>query len=188
MALARTFAVALVGVDGHVVEVEADLNAGIPALSIIGLPDASLYEARDRVKAAVLNSGEEWPQRRITLGLSPASLRKTGSSFDLAMAVAVLGAANAVPLGPLASLILLGELALDGRVRPVRGVLPALLAAARAGFDRVVVGEANVAEAQLVPDVRVQARSVAEEVARAVLQAGTAQRPAQAAATGRLAK
>ena len=155
MALARCFAVALVGVDGHVVEIEADLNAGIPALSIIGLPDASLYEARDRVKAAVLNSGEEWPQRRITLALSPASLRKTGSSFDLAMAAAVLGAAGAVPVDAARSMIMLGELALDGRVRPVRGVLPALLAGTRAGFERAVVAQANLAEARLVPGLRV---------------------------------
>ncbi len=155
MALARTYAVAVVGVEGHVIEVEADLASGIPGLAVIGLPDASLYEARDRVRAAVTNSGEDWPLRKITLGLSPASLRKTGSSFDLAMAIAVLGAAGSVPVDPARSMILLGELALDGRVRPVRGVLPALLAAGRAGFTRAVVGRANVAEARLVPGLSV---------------------------------
>jgi magnesium chelatase family protein len=155
MALARCHAVALVGVDGHVVEVEADLNAGIPALFVIGLPDTSLYEARDRVRAAISNSGELWPQRRITLALSPASLRKTGSSFDLAMAIAVLGAAGALPIEPTRGVIMLGELALDGRVRPVRGVLPALIAAGRAGFERAVVPQVNAAEARLVPAMRV---------------------------------
>ncbi len=84
MALARTRAVALVGVRGHLVEVEADLAQGLPGLTLIGLPDASLAEARDRMRAAVVNSGEAWPQRRITLGLSPASLPKRGSGYDLA--------------------------------------------------------------------------------------------------------
>lgn len=84
MALARTRAVALVGVRGHLVEVEADLAQGLPGLTLIGLPDASLAEARDRMRAAVVNSGEAWPQRRITLGLSPASLPKQGSGYDLA--------------------------------------------------------------------------------------------------------
>src|SRR3954454_15179890 len=157
MALARTYAVALLGVDGHVIEVEADLGNGIPGLSIIGLPDTSLYEARDRVKAALVNSGETWPQRRITLGLSPASLRKTGSSFDLAMSVPLLEAGRGLSLEGAGSMVLLGELALDGRVRPVRGVLPALLAATRAGFTRAVVAKANAAEARLVPGLRVHA-------------------------------
>jgi magnesium chelatase family protein len=155
MPLARTHSVAVVGVEGHVIEVEADLAAGIPGLAVIGLPDTSLFEARDRVRAAVTNSGETWPQRKITLGLSPASLRKTGSSFDIAMAVAVLGAAGDLPVETVTGLVLLGELALDGRVRPVRGVLPALLAGSRAGFTRAVVAHANAAEARLVPGLRV---------------------------------
>jgi magnesium chelatase family protein len=164
MSLARCHSVALVGVDGHVVEVEADLNNGIPGLVIIGLPDTSLYEARDRVRAAITNSGEEWPMRKITLALSPASLRKTGSSFDLAMAMAVLGASGAVPLTSATTMIMLGELALDGRVRPVRGVLPALLASTKAGFDRAVVAQANVAEARLLPDLRVHGVSCLAEL------------------------
>ena len=97
MPLARALSVALIGVDGHVVEVEADLAQGLPALSVIGLPDAALAEARDRIRAAIVNCGEAWPQRRITLALSPAALPKRGSSFDLAMAAAVLAANTAVP-------------------------------------------------------------------------------------------
>lgn len=155
MPLARTFSVALVGVEGHLVEVEADLAQGLPGLSLIGLPDAALNEARDRVRAAIVNSGESWPQRRITLGLSPATLRKSGSHFDLAMAVAVLAAAGSVPAGALSGLVLVGELGLDGRVRPVRGVLPATLAAAAAGMSRVVVPASNAAEAALVPGMSV---------------------------------
>src|SRR5664280_2076887 len=128
MPLARTLAVALVGVEGRLVEVEADLAQGLPGLTLVGLPDTSLQEARDRIRAAIVNSGESWPQRRITLGLSPASLPKRGSSFDLAMAIAVLAAAGGVPTALLADTVLVGERGLDGRVRPVRGVLPAVQA------------------------------------------------------------
>jgi magnesium chelatase family protein len=153
MALARAWSVGLVGLDGHVVEVEADLAMGLPGLSVIGLPDAALAEARDRVRAAVVNSGEQWPQRRITLALSPASLPKRGSGFDLALAAAVLAANRAVPAQALVGRVLLGELGLDGRVRAVRGVLPAVLTAARAGLLRAVVPTENLAEASLLPDV-----------------------------------
>uniref|UniRef100_UPI003703B5DC magnesium chelatase domain-containing protein n=1 Tax=Candidatus Frankia nodulisporulans TaxID=2060052 RepID=UPI003703B5DC len=120
MALARTQAVAVLGVEGHLVEVEADLAAGLPRLTLVGLPDAALHEARDRIRAAVVNSGERWPDRRITIGLFPATLPKAGSGFDLAMAVAVLGAAAVVPRDALRGWLFLGELALDGRVRAVR--------------------------------------------------------------------
>ena len=155
MALARAWAVTLVGLDGHVVEVEADLAQGLPGLALIGLPDASLQEARDRVRAAIVNSGESWPQRKITVGLSPASLPKRGSGFDLAMAAAVLGAHGRLPGDALRDVVLLGELGLDGGVKPLRGVLPAVLTAARAGFPRVIVPGANLREARLLPHLRV---------------------------------
>jgi magnesium chelatase family protein len=155
MALGRALSIGLVGLDGHVVEVEADLAAGIPAFVLIGLPDTTMQEARDRVRAAVVNSGRAWPQRRITLALSPAALPKRGSGFDLAMAVAVLVASESLPAACADGLVLLGELSLDGRVRPVTGVLPAAFAACRAGVRRLVVPAANVAEAALVPDLDV---------------------------------
>ncbi|MCW2544473.1 MAG: Mg chelatase-like protein [Frankiales bacterium] len=153
MPLAKSLAVALVGLDGHVVEVEADLANGIPGLSITGLPDAALNEARDRVRAAVVNSGHPWPNKRVTLGLSPAALPKRGSSFDLALAAALLAASEEVSCASLVGVVLLGELGLDGRVKPVPGVLPALVAAARAGVKRAVVPIDNLAEARLLPDV-----------------------------------
>jgi magnesium chelatase family protein len=151
VALARAYAVGLVGVDGHVVEVEADLAQGIPGLSVIGLPDAALGEARDRVRAAIVNSGQVWPSKRITLALSPAWLPKRGSGFDLALAASVLAANGVVPADALLGRVLIGELSLDGRVRPVRGVLPSVLTAARAGFDKVVVPLHDLREAQLLP-------------------------------------
>jgi magnesium chelatase family protein len=153
MALAKSLAVALIGMDGSLVEVEADLANGIPGLSITGLPDAALTEARDRVRAAVVNSGHAWPNKKVTLGLSPAALPKKGSGFDLALAAALLAAAGEVPAASLHNLLLIGELGLDGRVKRVPGVLPALAAAAKAGVERAVVPIGNLAEAQLLPDV-----------------------------------
>ncbi|CAM5378904.1 hypothetical protein GCM10010261_43680 [Streptomyces pilosus] len=155
MGFARTCSVALVGVEGVVVEVQADLEPGVAAFTLVGLPDKSLTESRDRVRAAVVNSGGEWPQKKLTVGLSPASVPKAGSGFDLAVACAVLGAAERIDPRVLADLVMIGELGLDGRVRPVRGILPAVLAAADAGYQQVVVPECAAAEAALVPGVSV---------------------------------
>jgi len=155
MPLARTYSVALVGVTGHVVEIEADIANGLVGMILVGLPDTALREARDRIRAAIVNSGEEWPQRKITVGLSPASLPKRGSWFDLAIAVGILTAAGRVPRAALDGVMFFGELGLDGRLRPVRGVLPAVAAAADAGFAKIMVAEQNAAEAVLVPGVRV---------------------------------
>lgn len=155
MGFARACSVALVGVEGVVVEVQADLEPGVAAFTLVGLPDKTLVESRDRVRAAVVNSGAAWPQKKLTVGLSPASVPKGGSGFDLAVAAAVLGAAEVVEPGAIADLVLIGELGLDGGVRPVRGVLPAVLAAAEAGYRQVVVPQQCAAEAMLVPDVSV---------------------------------
>jgi magnesium chelatase family protein len=154
MTIARTYGVALIGVQGHVIEIEADIAAGIPTVQLIGLPDTALHEARDRVRAAVVNSGFGWPNRRVTVGLSPASLPKSGSGFDLAIATAVLAANGVIPAAALQSVVFLGELALDGRIRPIRGVLPAVLAATEAGLTKVMVPTDNAAEAALVPGAR----------------------------------
>ncbi|MGK5497039.1 YifB family Mg chelatase-like AAA ATPase [Streptomyces sp. URMC 125] len=155
MGFARTCSVALVGVDGVVVEVQADLEPGLATFTLVGLPDKSLVESRDRVRAAVVNSGIDWPQRKLTVGLSPASVPKSGSGFDLAVACAVLGAAELIDPRTLTDLVMIGELGLDGRVRPVRGVLPSVLAAAEAGHRQVVVAEQTASEAALVPGVSV---------------------------------
>ena len=155
MPLARTYSVALIGVTGHVVEIEADIANGLPAVIVVGLPDTALREARDRIRAAITNSREEWPQRKITVGLSPASLPKRGSWFDLAIAIGILAAAGKVPRAAAAGVMFFGELGLDGRLRPVCGVLPAVARAAEKGFGKVMVAEQNAAEAALVPGVRV---------------------------------
>jgi magnesium chelatase family protein len=155
MTLARTHSIALAGVQGHVVEIEADIENGLVGLQLIGLPDTALREARDRIRSAVINSGHDWPMRRITVGLSPASLPKRGSGFDVGIAVALLCADGMLPEDCLAGTVFLGELGLDGRIRAVSGVLPSIAAAAGAGFSRVVVPVENAAEAALVPALRV---------------------------------
>jgi magnesium chelatase family protein len=156
MSYAKVLAVGLVGLAGHLVEVEADLALGLPNFSLTGLPDAALNEARDRVRAALVNSGEQWPNRRITVNLRPASLPKHGSGFDLAIAASVLAGAGMVPLSALRGVVLIGELGLDGAVRPVQGVLAQILAAAPAGVRRAVVPMPNAGEAALAPDVAVR--------------------------------
>ena len=153
MSLARAHGVVITGVEAHVVEVEAHLSAGLPGMSIVGLADTAVGEARDRVRAAVLNSGARWPQTRITVGLSPASLHKRGSSLDLAIASAILAADGQVPAERLGDAILFAELGLDGRLRPVRGAVVAAVAAARAGRERIVVADGNASEAGVVPGV-----------------------------------
>lgn len=155
MAVARTRSVTLIGVAGRTVEVEADVGSGLAGIHLIGLPDTALSEARDRVRSAMVNSHYPWPDARITVSLFPATLPKRGSQFDLAIAVAILGAAGVVSADRVAEPYFLGELGLDGQLRPVRGVLPSVLAAAKEGNVTVVVPAANAAEAALVPDVRV---------------------------------
>jgi magnesium chelatase family protein len=164
--IGRSRAVVLAGLSGHIVDVEAHLAAALPAFTLVGLPDASMQESRDRVRAAVSSSGLDWPARRITVNLSPASLPKSGSTTDLAIAVSVLAASGQVEPRKAAKLVYLGELGLDGAVRPVRGVLPAVAAAVAAGMHHVVVPAANAAEAALVDGARVTGVASLGELAR----------------------
>jgi magnesium chelatase family protein len=162
--LARTLGVALNGVSGQVVEIESDLSVGLPGMSFTGLADTSVTESRDRIRAAVLNAGIDWPNRKITVALFPADLRKVGSRFDLAVAVAVLASAEVVRVEAVADAAWIAELGLDGRLRPVRGVLPSVITAQRAGVRRVVVAAANAAEAALVQGMDVRAARDLREV------------------------
>ena len=137
MALGRTYSVALVGLNGYIVEVEADIGQTLPAFVILGLPDASLNEAKERIRSAAQNSGIPLSRRKITANLIPASLPKRGSGFDLAIAMAALRAAD--DIRPTGRTVFIAELGLDGRLRPVRGILPAVMAAVQAGYPDVVV-------------------------------------------------
>lgn len=154
---ARTKSVALVGLVGHVVDVEADIGQSLPAFTIIGLPDQAVNESRERIRAAARNAGVKLPARKITVNMSPATLPKRGSHFDVAVVMAVLTAHGAIRAG--ADTVYLAELGLDGSLRPVRGVLPAVHAAVFNGHPRVVVARENYEEAQLVSGAEVTAVS-----------------------------
>lgn len=155
MSIGRTRSIALLGLSGTVVDIEVDIASGLPALVLIGLPDASLGEAKDRVRSAITNSGCSMPPTRVTVNLSPASLPKQGSVFDLGIAMAILAGTAEVPAESVESTVHLGELALDGRVRPVPGVLPAVVAARDAGVRRIMVPAGNQTEAELVTGIDV---------------------------------
>lgn len=163
MGMGRALAVALVGLNGHVIEVEADIGQTLPAFILLGLPDAALSEARERIRSASRNSGIPLSRRKITVNLVPASLPKKGSGFDLAIVMAALNAAGDVRRT--AGTIFIAELSLDGRLRPVRGVLPAVLAGISAGYQEFVVAESNVAEAQLVKGAKVRGYGSLAQVA-----------------------
>lgn len=155
MSSTSAWSVALIGMEGTLVEVEASIGGGLPRTVLVGLPDTALYEARDRCRAAVANAGLSWPNQLLTINLTPASMPKSGSHYDLAIVAAVLACSGAVPPQLAASSVLLGELGLDGRVRRVRGVLPALLAARQAGWERAIVPASQVQEASLVDGITV---------------------------------
>src|SRR5512142_1948926 len=146
--LARAMTAAVLGVEAQLVQVEADTAPGFPRFTMVGLPDSAVKESEARIRAALRNCGLEFKwDRRITVNLAPASLRKYGSSFDLATALGLLAAEGTVGLPRLGRLLLVGELALDGALRGVAGVLPMLLLARREGLEAAVVPAANHAEA-----------------------------------------
>lgn len=162
--IATTLAVALVGIDGHVVEVESHVGRGLVAFTLVGLPDASLRESKERVRSALQSCSLDVPDRRVTVNLSPAGLPKSGSGFDLAIALSVLIANRQVDACPFEGCVLVGELGLDGSIRPVTGILPALMAAADRGITRAIVPLANAREAELVPGIDIMSFSHVAEV------------------------
>jgi magnesium chelatase family protein len=173
--LATSLTAAVVGVEAHLIRVEADTASGFPKFTVLGLPDSAIKESEGRIRAALRNCGYafKW-DRRITVSMAPASLRKTGSSYDLATAVGLLAADGSLPATALADVLLIGELALDGTVRPVQGVLPMMLMARRHGVGAALVPAANAGEAAIVDGVRVYP---VETLPEAVALAGRADRP-----------
>jgi len=153
--LARLATTALVGLVAHPVGVEVDIGRGLPAVTVVGLGDTAVLQARDRIRAAFGNAGFDWPDRRVTVSLPPSDLPKHGPGFDLPIAVGLLAAAGSVPAAALDGLWAIGELGLGGDVRGVRGVLAAALAARGAGARLLVVPQSNLAEAALVPGLQV---------------------------------
>lgn len=155
--LAKVISCAVAGVDGLAVRVEVDLAQGLPSFSTVGLAEGAVREAKDRVRAAIKNTGYEFPQRRITVNLAPASVKKEGTGYDLPIALGILAAGGLLPPDPLEQTAIAGELSLDGSVRPVPGVLPMALAARQEGIRRFLVPAANAAEAAIVQGLAVYA-------------------------------
>jgi magnesium chelatase family protein len=153
--LASVATFAIEGIDSNEVCVEVDVRRGLPAFTLVGLPDTAIREARERVRAATLNSGLEFPMQRITANLAPAHVRKTGASFDLALAVAMLCASGQVPRDWFSNAAVWGELSLGGALRPMRGAMAVAAGAKRAGYERLLVPAENAAEAALVDGVEI---------------------------------
>ncbi len=155
MSVCRVRSLSLVGVDALPVEVEVDVGAGLPGFSIVGLPDAAVQEARERVKVAISNSGYKFPTKKVIVNLAPASLRKEGPAFDLPIALAVLAASGTIPEEGLKDIGVVGELSLDGGLRGVRGALSMAEGARREGLGALILPEQNAPEAAAIagPDV-----------------------------------
>jgi magnesium chelatase family protein len=155
MSFAMTQGVALLGIDGELVSIEADVSKGLPSYQLLGLPDAALNESRDRIRSAIQNSKLIWPQHKITVSLSPAWLPKSGSGFDLPISIAILAASGQISSTALNGMILIGELSLEGVLKPIRGILPMLLAAAKQGTKRAILPVENSEEASLIEDLEI---------------------------------
>ena len=163
--LARSVTHALVGLEPRRVEVEAHIDAGIPGFAIVGLADRACAEAKHRVRSGIGSAQLEWPLKRITVNLAPAGLRKEGSGFDLSIALAVLAASLQVPAARLAEHAAIGELALDGRVRPVRGAFAVAEGARRSGLERILCAPESACEAELGGVEAIPVRHLSEAVA-----------------------
>ena len=153
--LARVFSCAVVGLDGVIVEVEVDFTNGLPAMIIVGLPDAAVQESRERVQTAIKNAGLHFPRHRIVVNLAPASVRKEGPAYDLPIALGVIILSGRLPLEAVQDMLVVGELSLDGVVRHTRGILSMAAAARANGYKRMAVPEADAAEAALIPDLEI---------------------------------
>jgi len=145
----------LLGISGYMVSVETDISKGLPAFEIVGLGDAAVKEAKERVRAAIRNSGFEFPSRRITINLAPADMKKEGTSYDLPMAAGILAAIGVIPPGALSNCVILGELSLEGKLRPVYGVLPKAITAKEKGFESIFTPYENAKEASVVKGIKV---------------------------------
>ena len=152
--LAKVMSCAIVGLEGAIVEVEVDISPGLPSFTIVGLPDAAVQEARERVRAAIRNSGFAFPMRRIVVNLAPADLRKAGPAYDLPIAICILLASEQVSVD-VSQAILLGELSLDGSLRHTNGILPMVALANQEGLSTIIVPEADAKEASLVEGTKI---------------------------------
>src|SRR3989449_5818675 len=163
--LARVRSAAVLGIDAYLVEVETDIASGLPTFVTVGLPQGAVKEGRDRVSAALANTGYTFPLKRVTINLAPADIRKEGSAFDLPIALGILAATEQVAGDRLANIAVLGELGLEGAIRPVRGALPVALAARAAGLEALILPRENLPEAGVVDGLRVLGAGCLAEIA-----------------------
>jgi len=163
--LARVRSAAVLGIDAYLVEVETDIASGLPTFVTVGLPQGAVKEGRDRVSAALANTGYTFPLKRVTINLAPADIKKEGSAFDLPIALGILAATEQVSGERLGRIAVLGELGLEGAIRPVRGALPVALAARAAGVDALILPRENLSEAGVVAGLRVLGASCLAEIA-----------------------
>jgi magnesium chelatase family protein len=162
--LAKVLSSAVLGIDAYAVEVEVDITSGLPTFTTVGLPEAAVKESKERVKSAVNNSGYRFPADRITVNLAPADIKKEGTGFDLPIALGILAATGIIPQDQLSRYLILGELSLDGRIKPVKGSLPMALAAKAAGYSAIIVPSENKAEAAVVQGIEVLAANTLSEI------------------------
>ena len=165
--LSKIKSIVLNGLDGNLVEIQTDISNGIPEFEIVGLPDATVKEAKKRIQAAIKNSNIEFPSKKILINLAPANIRKEGSSFDLAMAIGILIAIGCIPqidINKLASTIFIGELSLDGKINRSNGVLPMCIEAKELGIKTIVLPKANANEAAIIADLDIIPVSNLKEV------------------------
>ena len=153
--LSKTLSFTILGIEAFPVEVEIDFGLGLPGITIVGLPDSSIKESRERIRSALKNSGFQFPMKKITINLAPADLKKEGSGFDLAIAVALLSGMEIVSKETLNKKAFLGELALDGRIKSTKGILPAVIKAKELGLDEIIIPYENLKEASLVKDFKI---------------------------------
>ena len=162
--LAKVLSSAVLGIDAYQVEVEVDITSGLPTFTTVGLPEASVKESKERVKSAINNSGYRFPDDRITVNLAPADIKKEGTGFDLPIALGILTATGIVPQPIISQYLILGELSLDGRIKPVKGSLPMALAARAAGYSAIIVPYDNGCEASVVKEITVLPAKTLSEV------------------------
>jgi magnesium chelatase family protein len=151
--IAKVLSSAVIGIDAYIVEVEVDISQGLPSFSTVGLPEGAVRESKERVKASIKNSGYHFPSDRITVNLAPADIKKEGSAFDLPMAIGILAATGLIPKAFYSRYLILGELSLDGLIRPIKGALPIAIAAKDKGLDGIFLPQENASEAAVVKDI-----------------------------------
>ncbi|MFH1191665.1 MAG: YifB family Mg chelatase-like AAA ATPase [Candidatus Omnitrophota bacterium] len=171
--IAKTYSFGLLGLEAYPVEIEIDIAYGLPAINLVGLADAAIKESKERVRAAIKNSGFDWPAQRITINLAPSDIKKEGACFDLAIALGILAATGQISKDPLKNYSFLGELSLDGQLRPVRGVLPISLTLAKSPLKNLVLPEENAKEAAIIPEISVWPLKNLKEVVQFLADPGS---------------